>query len=290
MVGLYGVERLLGVRRAAGAISQSRAGAYDSALEGKSDLSRLTAYLRALTLAEYQAGRRGAGADAASQQLRAIKLACETVLEDTAWTNPQWSPVVNEITLSHPTRGTLPLSYLSSGIKIAVGLVLDVVSRAARANPHLGAEELLNSVPGIVLIDEIDLHLHPVWQQRILTQLTKILPRVQFIVTTHSPQVLSTVGAEHIRIIDGEDVRGVDFSAGLRSDIILEKILGTRAEPPLEITDDLDRYMALVDAGEGETDDARTLRSKLDERLGGITNVPKLADADASISFYGLDD
>ena len=290
VVGLYGVERLLGVRRAAGAISQSRAGAYDSALEGKSDLSRLTAYLRALTLAEYQAGRRGAGADAASQQLRAIKLACETVLEDTAWTNPQWSPVVNEITLSHPTRGTLPLSYLSSGIKIAVGLVLDVVSRAARANPHLGAEELLNSVPGIVLIDEIDLHLHPVWQQRILTQLTKILPRVQFIVTTHSPQVLSTVGAEHIRIIDGEDVRGVDFSAGLRSDIILEKILGTRAEPPLEITDDLDRYMALVDAGEGETDDARTLRSKLDERLGGITNVPKLADADASISFYGLDD
>lgn len=290
IVGLYGVERLLGVRRAAGSISRSRAGAYDSALDGKSDLSRLSAYIKALTLADFLAGRRGSDADAARRQLQAITLACNAVLDDTGWRDPEWSPVVEEITLTHAAHGTLPLSYLSSGIKIAVGLVLDIVSRAARANPHLGAELLLRTVPGVVLIDEVDLHLHPVWQQRILPQLTRTLPRVQFIVTTHSPQVLSTVPAANIRVIDGDEVRGVDYSAGLRSDIVLEKVLGTRAEPPLEITGDLDRYMKLVDAGEGESADARSLRARLNDELGGIANVPKLAEADASISFYGLDD
>ncbi|MFB3978815.1 AAA family ATPase [Microbacterium proteolyticum] len=290
IVGLYGVERLLGIRRAAGSISRSRAGAYDSTLDGKSDLSRLSAYIKALTLADFLAERRGVEADAARQQLRAITLASNAVLADTGWGHPEWSPVVQEITLTSETQGTLPLSYLSSGIRIAVGLVLDIVSRAARANPHVGAERLLDTVPGIVLIDEVDLHLHPVWQQRILPQLRRTLPCVQFIVTTHSPQVLSTVHADHIRVIDGDEVRGVDFSAGLRSDIVLEKILSTRAEPPLEINDKLDLYMELVEAGAGETHQARSLRAQLDDELGGIANVPKLADADASISFYGLDD
>lgn len=48
---------------------------------------------------------------------------------------------------------------------------------------------------GIVLIDEVDVHLHPKWQQTILSQLRDAFPCIQFIVTTHSPQVLSTVAA-----------------------------------------------------------------------------------------------
>ncbi len=289
VIGLYGVERLLGVRRAAGAISRSRSGAYDSALEGKSDFARLTSYIKSLTLAEYLAERRGEDADAARRQLRAIALACNAVLDGTGWRDPEWSPVVETLTLTHDEHGTLPLSSLSSGLKIAVGLVLDIASRAARANPSMGAEELLEHVPGIALIDEVDLHLHPVWQQRIITQLRTIFPRVQFVVTTHSPQVLSTVEAKHIRIVDGIEIRGVDYSAGLRSDIVLRKILGTDPEPPLSINSDLDKYMHLVNDGQGDTPPARELRRRLDESLGGVSNVPDLADADAIISLYNLE-
>ncbi|GAA4657770.1 AAA family ATPase [Arthrobacter cryoconiti] len=290
VIALYGVERLTGVRKASGAISRSRAGAYDAALDGKSDFSRLSSFIEALTMAEFVAVRKGETAQAASNQLRAITLACNAILAETGWRNPEWSPITGEIALTHAEHGTLPLSFMSSGTKIAAGLVIDLVSRMARANPSLGADDLLARVPGIVMIDEVELHLHPTWQQRILSGLQGVFPRVQFIVTTHSPQVLSTVDATSIRIIDVAEVRGAEYAAGLRSDIILERILGTRSEPPLDINRNLDRYMDLVEAGEGETASTKKLREKLDEELGGVNNVPRLADADAFIAFYDLDD
>ncbi|MET9326366.1 AAA family ATPase [Tsukamurella sp. NPDC003166] len=290
VIALYGVERLVGVRRASGEIARSRSGAYDSTLDGRSDLSRLSSFIEALTLSVFVANEHGAEATAGRAQLEAIRLACNGVLADTGWGDPRWNPVVNELTLAHPRHGTLPMSFLSSGIRITAGLVIDLVSRAARANPRFGAGELLSRTPGIVLVDEVDLHLHPTWQQRILPLLRETFPRVQFIVTTHSPQVLSTVEAESIRIIDGNTVHHADYAAGLRSDVILQRILATDPEPDLPINEDLERYVRLVDQGEGRSDRARRLRRIVDEELGGVTNVPQLADADASIAFYDLDD
>jgi len=290
VVALYGVERLIGVRKAAGTIARSRSGAYDSALDGKSDLSRLSRFIEALTLADFVADARGGEALAARNQLRAITLACNRMLRDTGWQDPTWNPIVNGLTLRHSDRGELPLSFLSSGIKIAAGLVIDLVSRMARANPALGAEDLLAAVPGIVLIDEVDLHLHPTWQQRIVPLFTEIFPRVQFVVTTHSPQVLSTVEASSIRVLGDTDVRSVPFSAGLRSDVVLDHVMNTRPEPQLAINADLDRYLELVDQGLGRSDTALSLRRRLDGELGGITNVPRLADADASIAFFDTDE
>ena len=55
---------------------------------------------------------------------------------------------------------------------------------------------------GIVLIDEVDLHLHPTWQQRIIGDLKEIFPKVQFIVTTHAPAVISTVKSEIIILLN----------------------------------------------------------------------------------------
>ncbi|MBH0776958.1 AAA family ATPase [Nocardia bovistercoris] len=290
VLALYGVERLIGVRKAAGAIARSRSGAYDSALDGKSDLSALSRFIEALTLADFVADVRGDDALAARHQLTAITLACNRILEGTGWRNPTWNPIVNELTLRHKDRGELPLSFLSSGIKITAGLVIDLVSRMARANPALGAERLLSTVPGIVLIDEVDLHLHPGWQQRIIPLLTDVFPRVQFIVTTHSPQVLSTVEASCIRVLDNADVRMVPFSAGLRSDVVLGHVMNTHPEPKLAINADLDRYLDLVDRGLGRSDEAVGLRRRLDDALGGIVNVPQLADADASIAFFDMDE
>jgi hypothetical protein len=70
----------------------------------------------------------------------------------------------------------------------------------------------------------------------------------------------------------------------------MDKVLGTPPVPALEINQDLDRYMSLVSVGEGQTEEAAKLRRVLDEKLGGIANVPKLADADAHIAFYDLDE
>lgn len=80
-------------------------------------------------------------------------------------------------------------------------MVADIAARMAEANP--GKENPL-STSGIILIDEVDLHLHPQWQRTILKSLHSIFPNVQFIVTTHSPSVI--LGALDItQIIKSEE-------------------------------------------------------------------------------------
>jgi len=117
--------------------------------------------------------------------------------------------VIDQLTNDGMTR-TLRLSELSDGFRVTLGLVMDLARRMAQANSSLsaGGHHIVNplDLPAIVLIDEVDLHLHPKWQQIILTDLMRTFSSVQFIVTTHSPQVLSTVRRENIRVIS-QDVR-----------------------------------------------------------------------------------
>ena len=84
----------------------------------------------------------------------------------------------------------LSLNQLSGGYRIVLALAADLARRMAQGNPHM--DDPLQS-KAIVLIDEIELHLHPAWQQRILSDLMRTFPNAQFIVSTHSPQVLTTV-------------------------------------------------------------------------------------------------
>lgn len=280
VLAFYGIERLVGVRRADGVLGRSRFDAYDAALDGRSDLTRLSTFIAGLT----QAAAFDSESAAAKAQLEAISLACDQVLEPTGWRSPQWDPVIDALTLEHSEHGRLPLGYLATGIKITAGLVIDLASRAARANPYLGAGELLRAVPGIVMIDEVDLHLHPGWQQQIVPALTRTFPRVQFIVTTHSPQVLSTVPPESVRVLgDDGDVDRVAYSAGLRSDIVLRSILGTAPEPSVREREVIDRYMALVHAGEGLGDEAQSLRAMIEREIANKEVLPELADADAEM-------
>ena len=95
------------------------------------------------------------------------------------------------------------LSQLSDGYRSTLSLIADIAYRMALLNPSLGKDVL--KTPGIVLIDEVDLHLHPIWQARILGDLRSIFPNIQFVVTTHVPAVISSVRSQQVRIIaDGE--------------------------------------------------------------------------------------
>lgn len=103
--------------------------------------------------------------------------------------------------LLNDTVEYLPLHLLSDGIRTILNLVADIAYRMAVLNPGL-LQDILQKTPGIVLIDEIDMHLHPAWQRRILGDLCRLFPQVQFIVTTHAPSVLVNVPNEQIRVID----------------------------------------------------------------------------------------
>ncbi len=122
---------------------------------------------------------------------------------------------------------TLNLNQLSDGEKNMIAMVGDITRRLSMAN--LNMDDPLNG-DGIIMIDEIDLHLHPSWQRLIVSKLTEVFPNCQFIITTHSPQILSHIKAEHIFLLKQKDenmtVTKPIESYGKSSDRQLEDILG----------------------------------------------------------------
>lgn len=118
---------------------------------------------------------------------------------------------------------TLPVRQLSDGERGSLALVLDLTRRLAQANPELAAPA--SEAEAVVLIDEIDLHLHPTWQRQIVCNLTTAFPRCQFIATTHSPQVVGEVPHERIQIVVHGQVYSPTHSFGVDSSRVLEEIM-----------------------------------------------------------------
>jgi energy-coupling factor transporter ATP-binding protein EcfA2 len=121
---------------------------------------------------------------------------------------------------------TLHLRQLSDGERSVLVLMLDIAKRLAQANPHL--TDPLTEAEAVILIDEIDLHLHPQWQRKIVGDLTRTFPNCQFIATTHSPQVIGEVAHEQIQMIDGDDVFVPPHSFGVDSSRVLEELMSTK--------------------------------------------------------------
>ena len=82
------------------------------------------------------------------------------------------------------------LEQLSDGYKTMIGLAMDLSARMAAANPHMD-NPLTTEV--IVLIDEVDLHRHPTWQRRVISDLLRTFPNMQFVLTSHSPILVEGV-------------------------------------------------------------------------------------------------
>lgn len=289
VIASYGVDRLLTTGKAKNSHGTSRLATYETALDARSDLKRSSPFVSSLFQQVLAAQAYGDEyPTAARRQFEAIERACTIVLEPVGWSRLRWNPLIDGLTLFHPDHGTLPLDRMAAGTRIAAGLTIDLASRMARANPGLGAAELLTQTPGIVLVDEIDLHLHPIWQQRIVPSLREAFPRVQFILTTHSPQVISTVEPENIRILTERGIVIPEHSIGLRSNVVLQKLQGVDPAPAVPVRKQLDEYLDLVDAGEGHGQLAHKLRADLDRSMGGAEMNEELVRADAYLSFSRL--
>jgi predicted ATP-binding protein involved in virulence len=173
----------------------------------------------------------------------------------------------------------LIINQLSHGEKCLLAMVGDLARRLAIANPSL-PDPLQGS--GVVLIDEIELHLHPKWQREIIPALTRTFPNCQFIVTTHSPQVISQVKPEGIYILEKTDegviAKRPQSSFGRDSNRILEDIMGVPARPK-EIKESLLELFRLIDAGNIEG--ARQLRQQLANEIGA--DEPEFVKADVLI-------
>jgi predicted ATP-binding protein involved in virulence len=201
-------------------------------------------------------------------KLAAVRKAIELVLGPSGWKSPDWDFLTSTAVAMHEEFGRLPVSWLSDGIRNLIALVADLAHRAVRLNPHFGAEACLES-PGIVMIDEVDMHLHPSWQQKVVGLLRDAFPKIQFILTSHSPQVISTVPRENIRILESEQWRVPSGQTrGVESALLLAEVMGVSSIPNVPEAAWVAEYMRLIDIGQGDTEDAVVLKAKIVTHFG----------------------
>lgn len=180
----YGVGRLWDIHRS---VTTEKPGAqldaYRFCLDPKSDQKAFEKWFKKLSYTELQKRQ-------AIPALDAVKQAVLTCIPDAIEFYHDTDE--DQIIIKFEQEGLIPFNNLSDGYRNIVAMVADIAYRAVRLNPHLESSAA-RQAEGIVLIDEIDLHLHPKWQRRVVRDLQKAFPRLQFIATTHSPFILQSL-------------------------------------------------------------------------------------------------
>jgi len=160
--------------------------------------------------------------DEYSPALRLVYKAIELFLPEIQ--SARYVKRLGSLVLNFKSGQRQPFSDLSDGYRNIVAIVADLAIKASMLNPQLG-EKALDMTPGVVLIDELDLHLHPRWQRRVVEDLRRTFPKVQFICTTHSPFLIQTLrdGSELI-VLDSPGDSNTDVDSESPSIQVLDKL------------------------------------------------------------------
>ncbi|MCH8486746.1 MAG: AAA family ATPase [Candidatus Cyclonatronum sp.] len=142
--------------------------------------------------------------------LQSFKEAIISMIPDNHWTDMSYSFKDEDligIFKNNNKTDRLLFSQLSDGYRNLIGMVADIAYRCIKLNPHLG-DDAVSLTPGLVLIDELDLHLHPNWQKRIVSDLKTVFKNIQFVATTHSPFIVQSLKSDEL--INLDEVKGLD--------------------------------------------------------------------------------
>ena len=208
-------------------------------------------------------------------QLRAVRRAVEGFLPGFAGLKVRRSPLRMVV---EKGGEELIVNQLSDGEKCTLAMAGDLARRMAIANPD--AKDPLHS-PAVVLIDEVDLHLHPGWQRHIATALQETFPNCQYLLSTHSPQVVSHLDRQCVWILErtgsGVSARRPVDSYGQTASRILEDIMDVPARPQ-EVKDRLTKLFLAIE--QGDLSQAKAFLNNLRQEIGPD---PGLVKADVLI-------
>ncbi|MCY4559678.1 MAG: AAA family ATPase [Chloroflexi bacterium] len=250
--------------------TSSRYAALAGALSARTSFRELFEWFYSKENEELREQRERRDHDYRLKELSVVRTAISSMIEGVTEPHVELRPlrfVVSE-RLNGETAAKRTLDQLSGGYQAVLALAADLAWRMAQGNPH--CPNPLES-EAIGLIDEIELHLHPSWQQRILGDLMRTFPNTQFIVSTHSPQILTTVRPHHIVELHREDNRicarqAADATFGAKAGDVLSTVMGVDERPRANsFVQTLDEYTRLVSGGQGESEEAKTLRRELEE-------------------------
>jgi predicted ATP-binding protein involved in virulence len=259
---------------------------YDTGVEAEG--SRLRGYFHALNTRtnlqfflnlfrtqEFAALQKGAP----SEMLVGVRTAVETCIEDCSRIYHHIER--DELIVLLKNGKEIPFKYLSDGVRSMLAMVMEIAFRCCLLNRHLGASAPLET-PGVVLIDELDLHLHPSWQKKVIADLRHAFPKIQFFASTHAPLIIG--GMQAGKIITLKDNQAFTLTSQYGHDansILLEMETDERQT---DVKNLLQRYHLLIEAGEGENSDGISVRSQLEQMLG--KNDPEIQRADVMLALY----
>lgn len=174
-----------------------------------------------------------------------------------------------------------PFDNLSAGQRMMLALVADLAIKVVTQNAfllpqdELGPEsewpEILNRTPGVVLIDELDVHLHPRWQRRVATDLKDTFPSIQFVCTSHSPQVIGEVTRDEVRMLAPSGIERPSVAFGADSNWILDHVLENSASETLDVRKLQEQVEEALSVG--NLNIARQKLQKLRELIDGDTGM-----------------
>lgn len=256
----------------------SRWDAYDSALDASTNFKRFFSWYDLMETEELKEMKRLGDLKYTSPILNVVRKALLQFV-GSKFSNPriETRPLRFAMDEKLPDGNVreLRIEQMSDGFKIVTAMVADIASRMAEANP--GMENPLDA-SGIVLIDEIDLHLHVQWQRSILKKLSEVFPHIQFIVTTHSPIILSgAVDNAQFVLLSGnciKDLRAADYSRYDISQLLLSNIFDLPSIHSQAIEEQLKRQEELLAKQKltgKETEELNTLNDQLSTLPLGTT-------------------
>ena len=249
----------------------SRYNAYQDCFESSSTDKILRLWVRKLSHAEFVEGKQ-------STVLKSVWdcIKCAIPHVDDA----KWNPKSDDIVLYFDDGTKCESENLSEGQRIVMSLVADLCVRICLLNPHLNGEAI-KQTDGVVLIDEVDLHLHPKWQKKLIPCLAELFPKLQFILTTHSPFVIQSMeGISDGRVISLDRDEPVTSRQTFNSvEDISENVMNVdipqRSERFMAMKQAAKQYYALLKESKTSTSEEREkLKTRLDELSAPFSDNP----------------
>lgn len=261
LLSYYGTGRLWGEpKRMAREDRPSRFDAYRNSHEPRVSSGDLLDWLKRMRLSEFETER-------PSPILTAWRAAVESCFDEQVRLN--YSPSRERLEVTFQARKqTVAFENLSHGQRNILSMIGDIAYKAIILNPHLGAEAA-RTTRGIILIDEIDLHLHPTWQKLIIPALLRAFPGLQFVATTHSPFVIQSL-SEGV-MLDLDEMELDDRVHNMPIGDIIEDVQKVeekdRSVTYVQKMNDSAYYLDLVEriVGSSDPDERAELEGRLDE-------------------------
>ena len=201
-------------------------------------------------------------------QLQAVRQALSRFMPEFSNIRIRRSPLRMDVDKTiNDNKTTLNISQLSDGEKCLMAMVGDIVRRMTIASPML-PDPLQGQ--GVILIDELDLHLHPLLQREVVSRLVETFPNCQFIISTHSPHIITHVKTESLFFLDatadGLRSEHPQKSYGMTAERVLEDLMGLSTTRPVSIKNEIDEIYRYI--SRKEYDHAEKAISQLERKIG----------------------